>query len=317
MGSSSLVQIFKRHPRAVAASIGLHVVLLILLSISLTSSEVPQQPASSKKTVKAVIVDTAQVEKEIEKLKQAEKKKQQKTLEQKKKTRREAEQARKKREQEKKRLAALKKKEQEKKKQADIKRKKESEKKKQAELERKKKREAEKKSKQEQQRKAELEKQRKLEEQRKAELEKQRKLEAERKRKEEEALQKKLAEEAEKRRLAEEAELKRRLAEEEQRVAEHNRKLNSLRLQYVKLIEQRVESKWLRPSAQNSGQSCEVYVRQTALGDVISVHLKECSSDVAFQHSIERAVWAASPLPLPPNPEVFDNEIHFVFRPRT
>ncbi len=303
MGSSSLVQIFKRHPRAVAASIGLHVVLLILLSISLTSSEVPQQPASSKKTVKAVIVDTAQVEKEIEKLKQAEKKKQQKTLEQKKKTRREAEQARKKLAQENKRLAALKKKDKEKKKQAEIKRKKEAEKKKKAELERKTKLEAEKKRKQEQQRKAEVERQRKLE--------------AERKRKEEEALQKKLAEEAEKRRLAEEAELKHRLAEEEQRVAEHNRKLNSLRLQYVKLIEQKVESKWLRPSAQNSGQSCEVYVRQTALGDVISVHLKECSSDVAFQHSIERAVWAASPLPPPPNPEVFDNEIHFIFRPRT
>ena len=76
--------------------------------------------------------------------------------------------------------------------------------------------------------------------------------EAERKRKQEEARQKKLAEEAETRRVAEEAELKRRLAEEEQRVAEHNRKLNSLRQQYVKLIEQKVESKWLRPTTLSS-----------------------------------------------------------------
>ncbi|MGB5642613.1 MAG: cell envelope integrity protein TolA, partial [Gammaproteobacteria bacterium] len=141
--------------------------------------------------------------------------------------------------------------------------------------------------------------------------------EAERQRKQEEARQKRLAEEAEKRRVAEEAELQRRLVEEERRVAEHNRMLNSLRLQYVKLIEQKVESKWLRPTALNSSQSCEVVVRQTALGDVISVNLNECSTDVAFKNSIERAVWAASPLPPPPNPEVFDNEIHFTFRPRS
>jgi hypothetical protein len=31
---------------------------------------------------------------------------------------------------------------------------------------------------------------------------------------------------------------------------------------------------------------------------------------------VERAVRKASPLPLPPNPDVFDREIYFTFKPR-
>ncbi|MBT8130150.1 MAG: TonB C-terminal domain-containing protein, partial [Gammaproteobacteria bacterium] len=99
--------------------------------------------------------------------------------------------------------------------------------------------------------------------------------------------------------------------------AEHNRMLDSLRLQYVRMIQQKVEDKWLRPPTVNSSMSCEVIVKQNALGDVLSVNLKECSSDVAFQNSIERAVKMAAPLPAPPNPEVFEDEIHFTFRPRS
>jgi len=321
-------QAIKRHPRALVASVALHVVLLGLLSLSLTSSEIPDQSRPQANTVKAVLVDAKKVDDELKQRKQAEENKVQQALAQQKKT-----------EEEKKRKAALKQEESKRKKQAEIKRKQEAEKKRKqeaekkrlAEAERKKKQETEAKQKQEQKRLAalELEKKHKEEEARKKQLaveaeqkrladeaEKKRlAAEAERKRKEEEARQKRLAEEAEIRRVAEEAELKRRLAEEEQRVAEHNRKLNSLRQQYVKLIVQKVESKWLRPTTVSANQSCEVHVRQTALGDVISVNLQECSSDVAFKNSIERAVWAASPLPPPPNPEVFDNEIRFTFRP--
>ena len=314
-------QAIKRHPRALVASVALHIVLLGLLSLSLTSSEIPDQPRPQANTVKAVVVDARKVDEELKRRRQAEDNKVQ-----------QAQAKQRKIEQEKKRKAALKKKEAESKKQAELKRKREVEKKRLAETGRKKKLEAERKHKEEQKRLAALE----VETKRKQDAEKKRlaeeaekkrladeaekkrlAAEAERKRKQEEARQKKLAEEAETRRVAEEAELKRRLAEEEQRVAEHNRKLNSLRQQYVKLIEQKVESKWLRPTTLSSDQSCEVHVRQTALGDVISVNLQECSSDVAFINSIERAVWAASPLPPPPNPEVFDNEIRFTFRPRS
>lgn len=61
MASSSLwpsvYQLVKRHPKAVAASVGLHVVLLTLLSLSLTSSEIPEQPKPQASTIKAVMVD--------------------------------------------------------------------------------------------------------------------------------------------------------------------------------------------------------------------------------------------------------------------
>ena len=57
-------------------------------------------------------------------------------------------------------------------------------------------------------------------------------------------------------------------------------------------------------------------VTQTMMGDVIDVRLQSCSSDNAFQRSVERAVRKASPLPLPPNPDVFDREINFTFKPR-
>ena len=326
-----LIEAVKRHPKAVIASVGLHVVLLALLSLSLSSSEIPEQPKPQASTIKAEVVDAKKYDEEIKRRKQAEEQEVQQALARQKKI-----------EDEKKRQAELKKKEAERKKQAELKRKQEAEKKRLAEIERKKKVEAERKRKEEQKRLAaiEVEKKRKAEEaekkrlaeeaerKRKAEEAEKKRLaeeaekkrlaeEAERKRKEEEARQKRLAEEAEQRRLAEEAELKRRLADEEQRVAEHNRMLNSARLQYVRMIEQKVESKWLRPTTMNPDQSCEVFVRQTALGDVVSVNLQECSSDVAFKNSIERAVWAASPLPPPPNPEVFDNEIRFTFRPKS
>jgi colicin import membrane protein len=284
MNSSGLWQSIKANPVILLAVIAFHFVLIILLSINLTSSEVPDAPASTNKTVKAVMVDVAKIEAEAKKLKQAEEKKKQQALAQQKKIKKEAEKAKKQLEAEKKRLAALKKKQVDEKKRLDeIKKKKAAEKK-----------------------KAEAEKKRIADEKRKKEAE-----------------QKRLAELEEKRRQEEQAELKKRLEDEERqeaealRQAEHNRKLNSLRAQYVKLIEQKVAKNWIRPATSTEDMSCEVIVTQTSLGDVTSVGLQQCATDLAFQRSIERAVRKASPLPPPPSPEVFDREIHFTFRPGT
>ena len=319
--SRGIIEAVKRHPKAVILSVGLHVVLLVLLSLSLSSSEIPEQPKPQATTVKAVVVDAKQVDDELKRRKQAEQNKLDQVLAKQKKI-----------EEEKKRKAELKKKEAERKKQAELKRKREAEKKRVAEIERKKKLEVERKRKEEQKqlaaleaekkRKAEAEKKRLAEEAEKKRLaeeaEKKRLAEeAERKRKEEEPRQKRLAEEAEKRRLAEEAELKRRLAEEEQRNAEHNRMLDSARLHYVRMIQKRVEQKWRRPVSLNPGMSCEVFVEQNAFGDVTSVKLQACSNDVAFRNSVESAVWAASPLPRPEHHEIFEKKIQFIFRPET
>ena len=329
--SQGIIDAVKRHPKAVIASVGLHVVLLVLLSLSLSSSEIPEQPKPQANTVKAVVVDAKKVDDELRRRKQAEQDKIQQALAKQRKI-----------EQEKKRKAELKKKEAERKKQAEMKRKRDAEKKRKAEIERKKKLEIERKRKEEQKRLAalEVEKKRKAEEERKRKLaeeaekkrlaeegekkrlaeeaEKKRLAEeAERKRKEEEARKKREAEEAEKRRLAEEADMKRRLAEEEQRQAEHNRMLNSALAQYVSMIQQRVEQKWRRPVSLNPGMSCKVFVEQNAFGDVMSVKLLECPNDVAFRNSVESAVWAASPLPRPEHHEIFQKEIEFIFRPES
>jgi len=276
MISSELLNDIKARPVVLLAAVVLHIVLIVMLSLNLSSSEVHRPAASTKKTVKAVVVDAAKIDAEAKKLKQAEKDKKNKELEKQRKIKREQEAAKKKLAAEKKRLADLKKKQAaEKKRLADLKKK---------NLAEKKKIEAEKKKQQE------------LEARRKADEEKRRQDEA--------------------------AELQRKLAEEERfeaearQAAEDNKRLQSLRSQYVRLIEQKVERNWLRPATTTSNMSCEVIVTQTSLGDVINVSLGKCVNDLAFQRSIERAVRKASPLPPPPDAKVFDREIHFTFRPR-
>ena len=283
MISSELFNEIKARPIILAAAIALHIVLIVLLSINLSSSEVHRPASTSKKTVKAVVVDAKKIEAEAKKLKQLKDNKKKKELEKKKKLKREQDK-------EKKKLADIKKKQAvEKKRLADLKKKNLAEKKR-IETERKKADAAQKKIEKEKRQQQELEAKRLLEE--------------------------------ENRREAEAAELQRKLADEERmeeearQAEEKNAQLQSLRSQYVRLIEQKVERNWLRPATSISDMSCEVVVTQTSLGDVIDVVLKKCVNDLAFQRSIERAVRKASPLPPPPNPGVFDREIHFTFKPR-
>lgn len=146
-------------------------------------------------------------------------------------------------------------------------------------------------------------------EQEKKELER---LEAEKKRKAEEVL---------KRRAEEKAELERAMFEEERRreeakkQAEYAALVQTQRAQYVMLITQKIQSNWLRPVTTTEGLSCDVIVTQTMTGDVISVRLQSCNNnDIAFQRSVESAVYKAAPLPLPPNPDVFDKVIQFNFK---
>ena len=277
MTSSGLFNDVKKKPIVLLAALALHFVLIILLGVNLTSSEVHKPASSNNKTVQAVVVDGAKIEAEARKLKLAEDNKKKKKIAQ-------AEKAKKQLADEKKRLA-------------DLKKKQVAEKKQLAEL--KKKNLAEKKRIQEEKKKAAADKKQK------EELEARRQLEDDNRRKAEaEELQRKLAEEE-------------RLEAEARQAKEDNAKLQSLRSQYVRLIEQKVERNWLRPTTSTSSMSCEVIVTQTSLGDVIDVSLKKCANDLAFQRSIERAVRKASPLPPPPKPEVFDREIHFTFKPRS
>lgn len=302
MSTSGLWQDIRKNPLVLVLAVLLHVAVIVLLSMNLINSEVPATSSQEKPTIKAVVVDSNKVDAELEKIKRQAQKERDQKLAAENKRKQEAEKTQRELEARQKQLAELENKKQ---------KLQQEEQQRQAQL--KKKQEEAKQQAAEKQRQAEAEKQRQqAEAKRQAEL----------KRQAEATEKKRLADEAEARRKQEEADLQRKLVEEEQREevarqqAERSRMLDSLRLQYVKLIEQKVERNWLRPATMSKDVSCEVYVSQTIMGDVISVNLRDCVADSAFQQSIERAVWKASPLPPAPNPDVFDREIHFTFKPR-
>lgn len=297
---SALLQEIRRHPLAMMVSVALHVVLLIILTVSLDHTSAPKLPAQPVvKTVQAVAIDASQVDAELKQLKLAEQRKLQQEQSRKKQLERDVKKARDARLKEEKRIADLKRKQ---------KQQEQKEKARQAKLEK------ERKLKQEELAKLKKQKQ-ELEQKRQAEQQKLAAIESRRKAEEEAARKKQEAEEAERRRQAEEAELKRRLAEEEQRQDEQNSRLQTLRAQYAKLIERQVARNWLPPAQMTSGWYCEVMVQQNRLGDVTQVQMLKCTGNEAFRNTVERAVKKASPLPPPPSPEVFDQKLQFTFRP--
>ena len=156
--------------------------------------------------------------------------------------------------------------------------------------------------------KAEQEKQAELKRQQEAEVK--RLAEAERKRKEEVARK---AREAEARRQAEaEALLVAQLEEEERRMAAAR---SGLREQYAFLIQQQITRNWLRPDSAVRGLKCEVSVTQLPSREVVDVKVGTCNGDAATIRSIEAAVLKASPLPVPPDPALFERKLTIIFKP--
>lgn len=274
------------NPKAMALAILVHVVLggILLVSLEWTSIPTPSQPKVD--IVKAVAIDEKKIQAELDKIKkeEAKKKKKQKTAEQK------AKAAEKKRKREEQRLAKLKK-----------------------------------------EREAEKKRQKKLQEKRVAE-EKRLAQEREAKRKEIERLrQERLAEE---KRLADAAAKKKALEEKRRREAEaaamreaiaaeqaaleqeRQKRLGSLRGQYIADIQNKVERNWIRPASARQGLSCQVEVNQIPGGEVINVRVTKCIGDEVFRRSVESAVYKASPLPTPSDPALFDREIIFTFKPK-
>jgi colicin import membrane protein len=281
-----------------AYAILVHVVLAGVLFVSLEWSDVPTPAQKKVDIVKAVAVNEKQILAELEKLKKADaRKKKQQTAKQKK-LDKQAREARKKRLREEKRLAALRK---------------------ERETERK--------------HQKKLQKERKIEEQRIAADRAQKKKELERMKAEQASLeQKRIAEE---KRLAEAAaerkmlEEKRRrdaeaaarqnelLAEQRRMEAAEQKRLSSLRGQYIADIQNAVERKWIRPASAKQGLKCKVAVNQIPGGEVINVTVTQCIGDEVFRRSVETAVYKASPLPRPSDPALFDREIVFTFKPKS
>jgi len=294
---NSIFSQIKNHPLMFVMALALHVLLIVILTISMSNHSAPKMPPAKKiDTVKAVIIDASIVEKEKQKLIRAQESKQKKQVAQKNKLDREAKKAREKRKKEEKRLANLKAEEK--------KRKQKLAKKEKAEKEKKKKELA--KLKQEQ---------KELEQKRRDEQQKLAAIEAKRKAEEDAVLKKKQAAEAEKRRKAQEAEMRQQMLEEERRLAKRSAENQKLLSQYLYQIQKKVEINWIAPASMTSGWSCEVLVIQDRFGEVQNVRTKQCSGSEAFKSTVERAVRKASPLPEAPNNDVFDKEVKFIFTP--
>ncbi len=142
---------------------------------------------------------------------------------------------------------------------------------------------------------------------------------AEAKRKAEQAAQEKAA--ADKRREAQEkrdrdareADLRARLAEEETRTSAG---FQSLKASYVRAIQAHVEQRWFEPPGVTQGLSCTIFVTQIPGGEVVGMRFGTCNGGAAVRQSIETAVRNASPLPAPPEPQLFEREVKLVFTPK-
>ncbi len=297
---------FKNLP-SLFLSVLIHGALLALVIVGSDWELESQQQVLQKpvEIVKAVVIDDGQLQAEMAKLQEKIKRKQLEEEERLAELERQALMEEEKRQAEEKRLIELEREQQEElRRQAEQKIKQEEEKKRLAEVKRK--QEAEKKRLEaleakkaaEKKRLAELEKKKKAEEKRLAELEVKRKKEAEAKRK-----------------AAEEAKAKRDAELQRQRAVEQ-RRLQSLRNEYTAMIKQHVERYWRRPPSAVPGLSCTVKVKQIPGGEVISARVDVCNGDLVVHRSIEAAVLRASPLPVPPDPALFDRNLVFNFAPR-
>lgn len=265
-------------------ALGVHILLFSVLLLNLSFSSKPlgaKKNLPSEPIVHAKAVDEQKIQKVMKQIEEEKEKKKQEEIDRK----QELQKLEQQRKEEEKRLK-------------ELKSKKELEKKKLSELQKKKKFE---------------EKKRKIEEKKRKEKAKKealkKKKEAERKKKE---LEKKKKAEAKKKR---EAEKKRKAAEAKKKRQELERRADAEFNRYAARIQAKVENNW-----RYAGQQChtaKVLVKLAPGGVVRNVRVIRGSGDPVFDRSVEAAFLRASPLPLPPDPQLFEfyREIEFVFNP--
>ncbi len=296
-------QQIRNNPRAAVLAVLAHVIFIVILLVSFNfSNDEPGakgtlKPKAIPEAIKAEAIDEKQINAEIQRRRDLEKRQQQKIREQARR-KKEAQLREKKRRAEKKKQQA-----------AEKKRLAAEKKRKLAEKKRKQKEAAEKKRKLALKKKQEREK-RLAEEKKRKEIERKRIEEEERKQQEELARQ--------------EAEMKQKLEADRQRrdaarqQAQHQANQREIG-KYLGLIKNAVSRHWTLPSADVSGLSCEVKVRIIPSGEVIDVQIIKSSGNLAFDRSVETAVYRAAPLPVPSiESGLFDEfrEVIFSFEPR-
>lgn len=250
----------RENPKAGIFAILVHVVFVAVLVLTLHGKTPAPAVNPDAKIIKAKVIDESKIKKQRQR-KEAQKRKKETE-------RRKQQEAQRKKQQEK---IKQEKRKAEQQKELALKKKKEAEQKKKLAL--KKKQEAERKQKlaEEQKRKAEaLEKREQQErEQRIADMKKQMELE-----------------------LAREEEERKKAAQKAAQQTEVDR--------YRALIKQAISNKWRVPFSARKGQECVLRLKLIPSGDVISVEVVKSSGDPEYDLSVEKAVYSAMPLPLPP-----------------
>jgi TonB C terminal len=88
---------------------------------------------------------------------------------------------------------------------------------------------------------------------------------------------------------------------------------------YTVQIDARIERAWRRPRSPVTPASdpelfkCQVRIIQDAHGSVQEVQILSCNGSAAWQHSLVTAILASSPLPAPPDPNVFTRALTMTF----
>ena len=164
-------------------------------------------------------------------------------------------------------------------------------------------------------RKAKEEAKRKWAEKRKREQEARRKAEEKKRAAARAAAERKAKEEARKLKEAEERAQARRAEQAQRRQREAARRARQADVWRI-AIKKRIERVWLQPPAVRIAP-CEVVVEQDARGEVLSARVQGCRASQAWQDSLRNAVLKASPLPRPPDPELFDRRLVITFHPKS
>ena len=302
-----MFEIIRRNPKSFIIAVLVHLLLFALLSFNLDWTRTSHVTPPQVEIVQAVMVDDAKLKVEQAKKRKADEQRRQEDEAQ---LQREAEQQRELKrvqEAEQRRVeeAQRQQRETEEKRATEVRQKREAEEKRvAADAERK--------------HKADVEKQHKVEEERQhqAEADKKHKQESERK-----AVEERKRQEAEERRQLEAQQRQSEFAAENARMqAARQSAVNNEKNKYVFMIQQRVESKWLKPSGWPSGTSCKVLVRLVpgaGTAQVVDVRIIKSCGQPLFDRSVESAVFSASPLPFPTAPELMNEfrEIIFDFKP--
>jgi len=84
---------------------------------------------------------------------------------------------------------------------------------------------------------------------------------------------------------------------------------------WAQLITAKIQRNWYKPPSARPGIDCVIDITQLPDGEVSTVKVGACNGDDAVRQSIQDAAFRASPLPAPPNPDLFERQIQVEFKP--